>query len=90
MLSIRELALEFCTMLDKLQNLTSEKKIPKEIKSPSSANNNTDQKNYYFLDCYRFEKLEFYTNLLAKLLLDSFLLDSLLSDNSISQSHANL
>ena len=43
-----------------------------------------------FLDCDWFKKILFSTNLLAKLLSDSFLLHSLLSDGSISQSHSKL
>ena len=40
-----------------------------------------NHKNYNFLDCDWFKKLQFYTNSLAKLLSDSLLLDSLLSDS---------
>ena len=49
-----------------------------------------NHKNYNFLDCDWFKKLQFSTNSLAKLLSDSLLLDSLLSDSSISQSHSKL
>ena len=54
--------------LDKLQKLTSEKKNPKEINSPSRANNNTtcNSKNYNFLDYYLLKNLLFSTNSLAK------------------------
>ena len=45
---------------------------------------------YNFLDCDWFKKILFSTNLLAKLLSDSFLLHSLLSDGSISPSHSKL
>ena len=47
--------------------------------------NHNNHKNYNFLDCDWFKKLLFFTNSLAKLLLDSLLLDS-----SISQSHFKL
>ena len=54
-----------------------------------------NHKNYNLLDCDWFKKLLFFSNSLAKLLLDSLLLDSLLfdsllSDSSISQSHLKL
>ena len=71
----RELALEIFTMqfrsllllkLDKLQKLTSEKKNPKEINSPSRANNNTNHKNYNFPDYYWLKNLLFSTNSHAK------------------------
>ena len=53
-----------------------------------------NHKNYNFLDCDWFKKLQFPTNSLVKLLSDSLLSDtllsdSLLSDSSISQSHSN-
>ena len=46
-------------------------------------------KNYNFLECDWFKKLQYSTNSLAKLLSDSLLLDSLLSD-IINQSHSKL
>ena len=52
--------------LDKLQKLTSENKNPEEINSPSRANNNTNHKNYNFLDYYWLKNLLFSTNSLAK------------------------